>query len=322
MKALIIYYSQTGNTQKAARRIRDGLMDAGWDVYVSALKDTKPEDLEGYDLVGLGSPIWYEMTPNMRRFVEALPDQKGKAAFSFCTHGTMPDLYFPLVIPRLQRTGFTVLDWAAWYGNCSIQIFPEPYYTHGHPDEIDLQNAFAFGRKVGRKAMAFVHGETVDIPEAPVPNMMPMHANAAIEHLGGFHNVHGKLVRDVNKCLYPKCHICVDNCTMGYINYEAEPPRFGNLGDCCDDCHGCTYCEMLCPVGAIHPEIPYEQAAPVGQDHGSQLFCTVLSKAENEGKFRRLINFEDVGTKTPFYSVHASHPRLRPLSVKEDNKED
>ena len=320
MKALIVYYSQTGNTQKAARKIRDGLKATGWEVYVSLLKNTKAEDLEDYDLVGIGSPVWYEMTPNMRLFVESLPDQKGKPAFCFCTHGTMPDLYFPLAVPRLMQKGFTVLGWDKWYGNCSIQIFPEPYYTAGHPDEKDLEDAFAFGKKMGEMGAAYCRGENVELPKAPMPNMMPMHANAAIDHLGGFHNVHGKLVRDPEKCLYPKCHICIDHCTRGYNDYSCDPPKYGSEGNCCDDRHGCTYCEMLCPTGAIHPEIPYEQAAPAGQDHGSELFCMVLEKAEKEGKFRRLIPFDKVGTKTPFYSVHNTHPRLKPLSTKADNE--
>ena len=119
MKALIVYYSQTGNTQKAARKIRDGLKAAGWEVYVSLLKNTKAEDLEDYDLVGIGSPVWYEMTPNMRLFVESLPDQKGKPAFCFCTHGTMPDLYFPLAVPQAYAEGL----YSSWMGQMVRQLF-------------------------------------------------------------------------------------------------------------------------------------------------------------------------------------------------------
>ena len=104
---------------------------------------------------------------------------------------------------------------------------------------------------------------------------------------------------------------------MGYIDHAAG--KYGNNGDNCDDCHGCTYCEMICPTGAIHPEIPYEVAAPVGEEHGSDLFCMVLGKAEEEGKFRRLIPLEKVGTRTPFYSVYNTHPRMKALSFKEDN---
>lgn len=318
MKLLIVYYSQTGNTQKIARAIRDGIREKGHDVTLSFLKNTSYELFEGYDVIGFGSPIWYEMPPNLRKFVEALPNQNGKLCFSFCTHGTMPDLYFPLAIPRLQRKGFRVLDWKNWYSDGSIQIFPYPYYTDGHPDDLDIKEAHEFGASIAEKAEQVLSGNDSILPPAPMPNMMPMHANAAIEHLGGFHNIHGKLIRDSSKCLYPKCTICMDHCTMSYIDLGSVPQKFGNLGTCCDDCHGCTYCEMICPTGAIRPEVPYEIAAPVGEDHGSELFCKVLAKAEEDGKFRRLIPFDKVGTKTPFYSAFNKHPRIKTLSLKDD----
>ena len=316
MNILIVYYSQTGNTQKIARAIRDGMREEGHHVDLKFLKNVSFEELENYDMIGFGSPIWYEMPPNMRRFVEDMPQLEGKLSFSFCTHGTLPALYFPLVIPRLQRKGLVVLDWKNWYSNCAIQIFPEPYYTAGHPDAQDLAEAKTFGKTVLEKAAAYLAGDKAVVPPAPMPDMLPIHANAAIEHLGGFHNVHGKLVRDPEKCLYPKCHICMDNCTMGYI--DLEQGKFGSCGDACDDCHGCTYCEMLCPVGAIHPAVPYEEVCPAGMDNSHKLFEMVLNQAEADGKFRRMQPMEDVGITTPFHHVHSSHPRLRQLSFKED----
>ena len=316
MKILILYYSQTGNTQKVARQVRDGLRSQGNDVTLKFINHAEPQEVLDYDAVGLGTPVWYEMPPNVRKFVEEMPDLKGKPGFTFITHGTMPDLYFPLAVPRLSRKGLKMVDWNNWYGNCEIQIFPEPYYTHGHPDTQDLSEAYAWGASLHTKLAAVLAGDDSNLPPMPMPNMSPMHANAAIHHLGGFHNVHGRLVRDPEKCLYPKCHICMDNCTMGYIDLESN--RYGNLGNTCDDCHGCTYCEMLCPVGAIRPATPYEEEAPVGHEHGSALFEMVLGKAEEEGKFRRLIPFTEVGTKTPYYSVHSKHPRLKALRFQED----
>ncbi len=318
MRILIAYYSQSGNTQKIARQIRDGLRTAGAEVTCRFLNKVTYEELEAYDCLGLGSPIWYEMPPNVRKFVEEMPDQNGRLAFSFCTHCTMPNLYFPLVIPRLQRKGLRVVDWKNWYGDSAIQIFPEPYYTHGHPDATDLKEAYDWGGALFEKLRGILAGEPFDFPPAPEPDMLRMHANAAIEHLGGFHNVHGRFVRDPEKCLYPKCHICMDNCTMGYIDLAADPPKFGSCGNACDDPHGCTFCELLCPTGAIHPVVPFEEAAPVGEEHSSELFETVLDKAEAEGKFRRLIPLSEVGTKTPFYSVYDKHPRRKALRYEED----
>ncbi len=318
MKILIIYYSQTGNTQKIARMVRDGLREGGHQVTLKFLKNVSYEEVQEYDMIGVGSPVWFEMPPNLRKFVEEMPMLDGKLAFSFCTHGTMPDLYFPLAVPRLQKKGLKVIGWKNWYGNCVVQIFPEPYYTAGHPDEQDLAEARAFGKEMGELGEKVMAGAEELIPPTPMPNMMPMHANAAIEHLGGFHNMHGRLVRDPEKCLYPKCHICMDNCPRNFIDLASEPQKYGNCGDTCDDCHGCTYCELLCPAGAIRPAVPYEEVAPVGHEHGSALFEMVLNKAEAEGKFRRLISFEEVGTKTPYYSVHDKHPRMKQLSFKED----
>ena len=322
MRILIVYYSQTGNTQKIARAIRSGLRENGDEVTLRFLKEASYRELENYDALGFGSPVWYEMPPNMRKFVEEMPDQKGKPGFSFCTHGTMPDLYFPLVVPRLARVGMKIVDWKDWYGNCSIQIFPEPYYTAGHPDKVDLSEAEEWGKDLSRKLDKVYRGDDREIPRCPAPDMMPAHANAAIDHLGGFHNVHGSLIRDPQKCLWPKCHICMDNCTMNYIDYTVNPQRFGSEGNSCDDRHGCTYCEMLCPTGAIKPMVPYEEAAPVGIDHGSELFCMVLEKAEREGKFRRLTPLSEVGTTTPYYSVHTGHPRIRQIDTKNDNYEE
>lgn len=316
MKILIVYYSQSGNTQKVARAIRDGMRSAGHEVDLRFLRFVSFEDLPHYDMIGFGAPIWYEMPPNVRRFVEDMPALPGKLAFAFNTHGTLPALYFPLAIPRLQRKGLTVLGWKDWYADCFLQTFPEPYFTAGHPDETDLAEANAFGREICTRAEAYLAGDTSVVPDAPEPCMSLTHANIAIDHLGGFHNAHGRLVRDPEKCLWPGCHICMDNCTMGYI--DLGQGRFGSCGDACDDCHGCTYCEMLCPVGAIRPVVPYEVAAPVGTDTGHTFFAATLRDAEKRGEFRRLLPEEDVGSTTPFYSVHPDHPRMRPLSFEED----
>ena len=316
MKILIVYYSQTGNTQKVARAIRDGMRDEGHEVDLRFIKNVEFSELEAYDMIGFGSPIWFEAPPVMRKFTEEMPGLAGKAGFAFCTHGTLPDLYFPLVVPRLQSKGLTMLGWKGWYGNCSVQVFPEPYYTAGHPDAVALEDAAAFGKELCAKAEKWFAGDSSVEPPTPMPCMSLMHANVAIMHLGGLHNIHGALIRDPQKCLYPKCTICMDNCPMDYIDLKSG--RFGRDGDKCDDCHSCTYCELICPSGAIKPITPYEELAPVGEYHGSELFIQTLSKAEEEGRFRRVIPFEEVGVRTPLYSVKTKHPRVKPLRFDED----
>ena len=145
MKVLIIYYSQSGNTMLIARHIEKGLRRAGADVTVVRLKDASYEMMEDYDLIGLGSPTWKADTPNMHHFIDKMPDQGGKQCFGFNTHGTLPHLYWPIVIPNLKNHGLVPIGYKDWYGDVTMPGMPKPYYTAGHPDETDLREAEEFG---------------------------------------------------------------------------------------------------------------------------------------------------------------------------------
>ena len=57
MKSLIIYYSQTGNTKKVAHAIRRGMSQLVEQCDITKVKEVKPEDVNKYDLIGLGSPV-------------------------------------------------------------------------------------------------------------------------------------------------------------------------------------------------------------------------------------------------------------------------
>lgn len=56
MKILITYFTQTGNTEKIAFAIKDGL--EGHDVEIKKIDDTASESLKNYEIVFLGSGIY------------------------------------------------------------------------------------------------------------------------------------------------------------------------------------------------------------------------------------------------------------------------
>ncbi|MCK7483049.1 MAG: flavodoxin family protein [Candidatus Moduliflexus flocculans] len=58
-KALVSYYSRTGNTKKMAARIAEVLESQGLEVDLKKVEDTAPADLLGYDCIVLGSPTYY-----------------------------------------------------------------------------------------------------------------------------------------------------------------------------------------------------------------------------------------------------------------------
>ena len=56
---LVIYYSRTGNTQKMAQLISDGLKAGSHDVVFKKVEDTSIEDLKSADGIIIGSPTYY-----------------------------------------------------------------------------------------------------------------------------------------------------------------------------------------------------------------------------------------------------------------------
>lgn len=62
-KALIVYYSKTGNTEKVAAAIERGVRKAGLKPTVKKVSDTFDEDYYDYDLVCFGSPVMHALPP-------------------------------------------------------------------------------------------------------------------------------------------------------------------------------------------------------------------------------------------------------------------
>ena len=88
-KGLIVYFSQTGSTARAVERIATGLRASGFEVRACNIKDQKPPDVHGYDVLGIGFPVYAFKPPlNVCDHVSRLPDLEGRPAFVFLTHGT------------------------------------------------------------------------------------------------------------------------------------------------------------------------------------------------------------------------------------------
>lgn len=134
MKALIIYWSGTGNTEKVAETIRRVLEKKGIKPTVKKIKEAKGEELYDYDLIFLGSPshMWLPAQPviefvkeKMRKYGKrgfikpCSPKIHGKSAVIFCTYSgphTGIDEAIPAV--KFMRQFFEHLGFDAkveWY---------------------------------------------------------------------------------------------------------------------------------------------------------------------------------------------------------------
>ncbi len=134
MDAIIIYWSNTGNTEKVALAIEEGLQEAGADCLIKRVEDAGDVDFFDYDLVCIGFPSYQWSPPQpMDKFLKekfagyhkqghvkkGAPAVPGKSALIFCTYSG-PHTGIREVIPAglyagqfFEHLGFTVLD--EWY---------------------------------------------------------------------------------------------------------------------------------------------------------------------------------------------------------------
>ncbi len=75
VKVLVVFYSATGNTEKMARAVAEGVRSVpGASVTVKACNDVTVEDVEGADGMVLGSPTyWGTMAAQMKTFIDDWP---------------------------------------------------------------------------------------------------------------------------------------------------------------------------------------------------------------------------------------------------------
>ena len=58
-KALVIYYSRTGNTKKMAESVAEGIKNEGMEAVIKEVKDVDAGELLKYDAIAIGSPTYY-----------------------------------------------------------------------------------------------------------------------------------------------------------------------------------------------------------------------------------------------------------------------
>ena len=328
MRCIIVYFSQTGNTEKVAGAIQRGVAREAGNCEITRIKGIRPEYLKDFDLIGLGCPIQGFVEPGIiHAYIYKMSGLQGKHVFPFATHGTRPEFFFPSIVPKLERKGLTVIGMFNCYADVEIPSMPRPYPTAGHPDSIDLKEAEEFGNAMVERSRRIRAGETGLLPPLPtwseydVENYKLNRAEKEIE-LG----VPGKIARrgqskitfkyDAQKCTYPSCRLCIENCPMEGIDLSAKPPVIGK------PCMQCTACVEICPDKAISLNIegitlePSKTVTGKSTDKpgtgfiGSspvkpipvdvekavfeEFYLKPLEKAEAEGRFRRLVQIKDI----------------------------
>jgi flavodoxin/ferredoxin len=298
VKTLIICFSQTGNTQKIADCIRDGILEVTGQCDLVNLSDVNTNSLAEYDLVGLGCPVFYYQEPfNVRDFIESLPHLESKHWFVFCSHGSVIGGTFPSMAERLGKKGITVIGYHDSYADGTLPFYPYPTLTTGHPDSLDLGAAHAFGKEIARRSQRIAEGDRSLIPAVkPVPDEWVR--TAGMLNSDFLTQMMPRLRIDMEKCTH--CHACEDNCPVKGIDVETDPVRIQ------EPCIYCYYCAKICPTLAI--EADWDMLVAMAPENYAR-YRQALDEAAARGEFRWLVNPDTINFEDPLYKQRERQAR-------------
>ncbi|MFX1258622.1 MAG: EFR1 family ferrodoxin [Promethearchaeota archaeon] len=285
MNVLIIYFSQTGNTKKIAKKIRKGILKSGNECELVRIKDVNKKNLENIDLIGIGTPTFLYREPrNIKKFIQELDEMNGKHCFLFCTHGSQIGNTFYYMNEELNKKGFVVINTFDSYASSSLQFYPYPMHTTGHPDEIELNDAVEFGKKICDVSNRIKRGELKLLPKFELISDTWWASESNKLTLDVLRKISPKFKINVDKCT--KCLKCQENCPVDAIDIEASPPQIQKEG-----CIFCWFCEKSCPVNAIEADWSYWKE---NSKKNLLRYIEILKEAEKEGKFRPYIDYQSM----------------------------
>jgi flavodoxin len=115
MKALVVYHSKNGTTQKMAREISEQLRKGNVDVKVGSIHEVTQRDIEEADKLYLG--CWtsghtvFGQKPEQTwiDFASRIPDSKGKQTVLFTTYKIATGSMFRRMKQYIQPKGYKVI---------------------------------------------------------------------------------------------------------------------------------------------------------------------------------------------------------------------
>lgn len=146
MRSIVIYYSETGNTEKVAKVIAVSLK-----ADLTRIENIKPNDVSKYDLIFLGTPVQrWGPAKIVRKFLKELPNLFSKKGAAFCTmHAFGDKRTFRIIKESFEAKGISFIDGFSCLGlSRLIGNFGPRIFNRGRPNEKDLKNAEFFGKKI------------------------------------------------------------------------------------------------------------------------------------------------------------------------------
>jgi ferredoxin/flavodoxin len=244
--ALVLWYSQAGHTERNGRLIGKVLEKAGLTVAGLDIRQCNPSTMKDYDLIIMGTPVYYLDTPgNVRSWLASIPSIDGIPTAAFATFGGPGDNQYNTAFSTLQlltRKGGVPVG-IATFGNMSTFA---PTWSYGNEARIlrykDRPNEEIYTqvREFAKQVLRTVQGGGAVSPISKEFHYGDVFKGSIMmkvtKLLISSHTI------DANKCI--GCGTCVRKCPVG-----ATHPEQHKVDQ--DRCIACMGCVNNCPAQAI-----------------------------------------------------------------------
>lgn len=150
MKILIVYDSRTGNTEKMAYAVQDGVVKAGVDAEVKKIDEASIDELLHVEGLILGSPVYYgSPTGKIKQFIDESVKYhgklEGKIGGAFTSSGgshSGAETTLIALIEALMIHGMIIHGTSGrnHYGPASV----------GSPEDGDIETCKDYGERLGK----------------------------------------------------------------------------------------------------------------------------------------------------------------------------
>lgn len=244
--ALVVWYSQTGNTARMGRLMAKTLEKSGVSVIASEMRDLDAAKLPDVDLIIVGSPVfYYDTPPYVTQWIDAMPDISGIPTAAFVTfggpEGNQDNAACTILAHCAEKGGVPVglktfmnmstypLAWS------ETKVHHKTWMSRDLPDEETYQAARAYAdllvQRVGQ-GQSDVFTRKLTLREM-VTKIHPIWWTKLVVKGHGI---------DREKCV--GCGTCVAKCPAGAIDLE----QFEINTKKCELCFGCI---NNCPAQAV-----------------------------------------------------------------------
>ena len=240
----LFVFTGTGNTSLVAEHLARAFRTHSIPVDVARIEDilqgTCQLDVDAYDLVGIGHPIYgFDVPRIVYAFVHQLPAAHGKRTFLFKSAGDFIGLNHaasPRLVRRLRRKGYDVTY---------DRIFAMPCnWGLRYPDALSRALCRVLPDKAAHMVNEILAGQVRRLAANPLWSFAVGSSHFWEEWGARFF---GRLLHASGDCAL--CGRCVSACPTGNIRQEGGRIAFGW------NCLWCMRCIYACPKQALQPRL-------------------------------------------------------------------